>query len=293
MPLNKFRVLYQFEVPIVKEVDETVVSRDDQGNEVKTTKKVKKTIQRKAVLKKPTRSEQDDALLYYNVMVNDGIKKGLIPKINLTKIYDNDGGTMSKPEEEEYGKLYRELYEKMRVRQQLSAIDVAARSEDETKQLNTLIEEEGIIKRQLQTFEASQSAIYDITAENRARTKTIMWWLLNLCYFDEKYEQTDVEPVWRPVFPGKEFEDKMEVYDEIEDGESLTPETKDYYFKLIQKAVSACAFWYYGRASAQADFEFLEKELVASVETGFKPTVPTEDKPAETTPEVSPEAKAE
>ncbi len=268
MATNKFRVLYQFSIPYFKEVEETSVSQDAEGNEVRTTKKVQKEISRRACLKKPNRTELDEALLYYNITVNEGMKRGLVSKISLGRLYDNDGGTMSQPEMEEYARLYRVLFEIENERQRLSGIADDKISEADKKKLADIIEESATIKRRLQNFEASQSAIFDITAENRARTKTILWWLLHLLYVDTNYEKAltipNLDPLWMPVFPGSEVEERLDVYDDIEEGENLSQEDKDFYFRLVQRAVAACAFWYYGRATSQAQFEYLENELAST-----------------------------
>ena len=104
--------LYEFAVNDQKEIEQIETSQDDQGNEIKTTKKVKKIVPVKFKILKPTRKMFDDAELFYGVKLSEGIKAGLLTKALLAKRYQNDGGAMSEPEKEKYSKLYIELYNK-------------------------------------------------------------------------------------------------------------------------------------------------------------------------------------
>ena len=77
--------LYEFAVNNEKEVEQVEVTNDAQGNEVKTTKKVKKVVPTKFKIQKPTRRQFDDAELFYGIKLSEGIKAGLLTKALVAK----------------------------------------------------------------------------------------------------------------------------------------------------------------------------------------------------------------
>ena len=62
-----------------------------------------------------------------------------------------------------------------------------------------------------------QSSLFDQTAENRARNRTILWWVLNLAHeelSDDKQEQ---------VFKGSTHGEKLAEYDRFEEEDEDIP----------------------------------------------------------------------
>ena len=60
--------------------------------------------------------------------------------------------------------------------------------EEKRDKITNLLVEMSDLRRELQEFEASQSALFDQTAENRAKNKTIMWWVLQLAHIEKHNE---------------------------------------------------------------------------------------------------------
>lgn len=239
--------LYEFAVNDQKEVEQVETSKDDQGNEVKTTKKVKKVVPVKFKILKPTRKMFDDAELFYGVKLSEGIKAGLLTKALLAKRYQNDGGAMSEPEKEKYSKLYIELYNKETEFQKVSLNLENISPEEKTAKIAKLISELAEIRQELQDVEFSQISLFDQTAENRARNQCIMWWVLNLAYtLDSKEEPT-------PLFNGKTYDEKVENYDSIEEQES------PFWNEVFKKLAYFISFWYMGKISSQEDFQKAEQ----------------------------------
>jgi hypothetical protein len=181
--------LYEFSVNQEKELEQIDITKDEQGNEVKTTKKVKKIVPIKFKIQKPTRRLFDDAELFYAVKLSEGIKSGLLTKALLAKRYQNDGGAMSEPEKQKYSKLYIDLYNKETEFQKVSLNLENISPEEKTAKIASLIGELTEIRQELQTVEFSQISLFDQTAENRARNQTIMWWVLSLSHI--KNEQNE------------------------------------------------------------------------------------------------------
>jgi len=243
--------LYEFAVNNEKEIEQVEVTNDAQGNEVKTTKKVKKVVPTKFKIQKPTRRQFDDAELFYGIKLSEGIKAGLLTKALLAKRYQNDGGSMSEPEKQKYTQLYVDLYSKETEFQKVSLNLENISPEDKTAKVASVLAELTEIRQQLQNLEFSQISLFDQTAENRARNQCIMWWVLNLSYMlDEKTND------FVPVFQGKTFDEKLEYYDSLEESENL------FWNESFKKLAYFISFWYMGKISSQEDFVRAEKYYI-------------------------------
>ena len=101
--------IYEFTVNKEEEVSEDTVETKKDGTEVTTSKKVKKEVPHKFFLRRPTRTMTDEAELYYGVKLAEGIKAGLLTKALLEKRFENDGGTRSDDENEQYEEIINKL----------------------------------------------------------------------------------------------------------------------------------------------------------------------------------------
>jgi hypothetical protein len=234
--------LYEFSINKEVEVKETTNEKNEKGEEIQVSKNVKKELPQKYFIKKPNRGLFDEAELFYGVRLSEGIKAGLLTRALLAKRFTNDGGIFSEIDKEQYTSLYLKLFQLQNEFQRLS---VKEKSKEEELQYNNLIKDIAESREKIQDYEFAQASLFDQTAENRARNKTIMFWVLNLSYKDND------NGAFSPVFGDGTFEDKLKEYDKLE-------ETSDPFFeKLCQKLVLLISFWYMGRASTQEEFEKL------------------------------------
>jgi hypothetical protein len=235
--------LYEFTLNKEVDVKETQTEKNEKGEEIQITKNLKKQIPQKFFIKRPNRSLFDEAELFYGVRLSEGIKAGLLTRALLAKRFTNDGGIFSEIDKEEYTRLYLKLFQLQNDFQRLSIKD--DKNEIEKSEYESLIKEITEVREKIQDYEFAQASLFDQTAENRARNKTIMFWVLNLCY-----EQGE-DGLSKPIFGEGSFEDKLKEYDRLE-------ETADTFFeKLCQKLVLLISFWYMGRAATQEEFEKL------------------------------------
>ena len=149
----------------------------------------------------------DEAELFYGVRLSEGIKAGLLTKALLAKRFVDDGGVFSEKDKEEYATSYMKLFNLQNDFQRLSIKDESTRSEDEKEKYKKLIEEINDTRNKIQDYEMAQASLFDQTAENRARNKTVLWWVLNLSY------QEDESGNINPVFGDGSFEEKLKFYD--------------------------------------------------------------------------------
>ena len=189
--------LYQFTVSetVTKKVEEK--SKDKDGNEVTVTKDSVECVDRSIFLKKPTRSMFDEAELYYGVQLSECIKAWLLTRALLAKRFSNDGGVMSNPDKEEYADLYVRLFENQNAIERASAKKEKDRTDAEKEEMAKLLSENGVVKREIQEFEMAQASLFDQTAENRARNKTILWWVLNMSYYGNPEDNSTVQQIFK------------------------------------------------------------------------------------------------
>ena len=105
------------------------------------------------------------------------------------------------------------------------------------------------VRKKLQEFELYQSSLFDQTAENRARNKTIMWWVLHLSYIKYKEDYTS-------LFGEGDFSLRLNKYDEIEENDS------DFEKEVVKRCAYFTSLWYIGRAITPEDFKSFEKALL-------------------------------
>lgn len=239
------KTMFTFDVYHEKEIEKIDISTNEKGEEIKTISKVKTTVPVKLGIKKPTRTLFDEAELFYGVKLSEGIKAGLLTRALLAKRFNNDGGVLSDEEQKEYNDLYNNFFNLQSEFQKLSVKEEALRSDEEKQEIKKVIREMTSARDLLQKYEMAQANLFEQTAENRARNKTIMWWVLNLSLIEDKDKKL-VE-----LFGEGSYEDKLKRYDEIEESEFGIEKI------ALQKLLYLISFWYIGRAATEEEFSKL------------------------------------
>lgn len=252
------KTLYEFTSHKKEKVKEETVTKDDEGSEIKSTKEVEKNVPYTFAIRRPTRSLFDEGELFYGIRLAEGVRAGLLTRQMLNKRYLNDGGTKSEVEESYEKIVYSMILDKETRFQELK--NKKETTEEERKELDEIKKEIAYAQRQAQKYEAGQSSLFDQTAENRARNKTITWWALNLCYkkIEKKQEKEGVETEfdYRPFFGEGSFEERLSRYDDLEERDD-----QDFDVKTLKRFLYLVSFWYVGRASKFQDFLKLEESL--------------------------------
>ena len=234
--------IYEFTINNEKEVTEDTVEKKKDGTEVTTSKKVIKQVPHKFFLRRPTRAMTDDAELYYGVKLAEGIKAGLLTRALLEKRFENDGGTRSDEENKEYNKIVGQLQEFHKEQTKILEVVEKKRTAAQKKRLKELEEEIKPARRTLRDLQLDEDTLYEETAESRARNKVILWWMLHLAYKDNDGQET-------PFFGDGPFEERLEEYDGIEEGDDV--------FRIIvaRRIAYYVSFWYVGRPNSQKEFQ--------------------------------------
>lgn len=251
-PENQSKIAMKklFEFTLSKTAKETVkeTSKNEKGESVVTETEVEKTKMQQVFLRKPNRSLYDEAELFYGVKLSEGIKAGLLTRALLAKRFSNDGGVLSEDEKGRYADLYLKLYESQLDIDRLNGLAGGEKTDKSAETLDGLMRESADIRRELTDFEMAQSSLFEQTAENRARNKTILWWMLSLSYLEGEDGESEI------VFAGDSFEEKLDAYDELEDSD------EEFDVELLRKLVYYVSFWYVGKINTQEEFEKLVSE---------------------------------
>lgn len=52
------------------------------------------------------------------------------------------------------------------------------------------------IRNRMQDFESLREAVFDQTADSRAKNKVVLWWILNLSYIKDELEGNEIVPLF-------------------------------------------------------------------------------------------------
>jgi hypothetical protein len=234
--------IYNFNIYEEKEVPVETVSKDEEGNEIKVTKKEKQKVPIKIILKKPSRRQIEEADLEYSVEMSRCVKKGILTKAMLVKKYSDTGGLMSETEAKNLYQLYQKLMELQREFTENETVNKGEsnrkkKSEELTLEMTKV--RDGIIKTEM-----AYQSLFDHTADMKAQNKLLLWYIINLTFIQKEGEDKP-----SPYFKGEDFEDKLEDYYAKEESEDLQ------YFEIARKISRIAAFWFYNQASSKEDYD--------------------------------------
>ena len=228
--MNKW--LYEFDA-------KNLIKKDD-GNQ--------ETVIKKFALLKPNRRLREDGELFYAAETSRFAKAGVLPKAAWGTILSNGGGSISDQEREQYGNLLLKFRDLSFELQTILIKGEGERTESEKLRSDELINDLDDIRKDIQNFEASQIAIFENTAEAKARNRTILWWVMNLAY--EKDGDN-----YKPIFVGNSFEEKLIQYDSFEEEENKY----EFLLGVIRRVTYLITLWFLGRADTSEDFESFDK----------------------------------
>jgi hypothetical protein len=231
--MNKW--LYEFDA-------KNIIKKDDGSQE---------TVTKKFALLKPNRRLREDGELFYATETSRFAKAGVLPKAAWGTILSNGGGSISDQEREHYGNLLLKFRDISFELQTILIKGDGEKTEAEKNRADELINDIDEVRKDIQNFEASQIAIFENTAEAKARNRTILWWVMNLSY--EKDGDN-----YKPIFQGESFNEKLLQYDSFEEDENKY----EFLLGIVRRITYLVTLWFLGRASEEEDFKEFDKAFV-------------------------------
>tara|TARA_A100001201_G_C4037759_1_gene185697 strand:+ start:94 stop:849 length:756 start_codon:yes stop_codon:yes gene_type:complete len=244
-----FKELYSFTLDEEKEIEKTHTRKNKKtGEETTVTKKVKEKVPVQIKIKRPSRRELEDAELEYSVELSRCVKKGILTKAMLFKKYSDTGGVWSEDDAQDYGKLYKEIFDIQNEYVRLE--NVEKKTEKQKEKLEKLKEDLAFTKRKIVNAESSMHSLFDHTADTKAQNRLLLWYTLMLTHIQR---EDDEDPL--PYFEGEEFEEKINDYYGKEDNSS------DLYQAIVKKVTTILAFWFFNQASTPDEFNKLIEDM--------------------------------
>lgn len=239
---------------VVKKLEKNPITTDREidGKMVQVIETVSTLADKKFALLKPTRRISVGADIFYAKTVNEMMSKGLMSVHMISKRYDNDGGPYNESETKRIEQI------------QLRKLEVSAiyfdhklkfQTSKETKESfneleKTIFTEMKGLQEELNEIQKPYLSIFSQTAEFKARSYTITWWLFSLLH---KYDVSSKD--YTPYFEFKDYEKNLDILESIEEG-------KDEYEKaIIQKALFFISYWVGGGSVELEELSSIENEF--------------------------------
>lgn len=207
----------------------------------------------KFALMKPNRALKEEGEAYHLQVLGRLIEKGVLPRIVWANIVENNGGTISKPEEKAANETLEEYLKIISKERDLkSKVD---KTPEEVVELEKLGEEARLLEKKISAFQLKQLSIWENTAEAKARSKELMWWVATIAAKKEGDQ-------WTYFAKGDDVEDRLDVIDEIYDLEdAFKLKVLNFFYRLV-------AAWYVSGFKKAEQFasvlEAVEKEYQES-----------------------------
>jgi len=245
----EFKELYGFSLEEEKEVKKTHTKKNKKtGEETTVTKTVKEKVPIQIRIKRPSRRQLEEAELEYSVEMSRCVKKGILTKAMLYKKYSDTGGVWAEEDAQDYGKLYKEIFDTQNEYIRLESVTKKTKEQkDRIEELKNVIAEK---KRSLVDAETAMHSLFDHTADIKAQNRLLLWYTLMLTHIQgEKDEQP------QEYLKGDSFEEKIDDYYLKEEEES------DLYSQIVQKVTTVLAFWFFNQASEPEEFNKLIEDM--------------------------------
>jgi hypothetical protein len=223
-----------------KQTETKTVKNQDTGEdeEVSITKEIEESVPYRVVMKKPSRRQIEEAELEFSVEMSKCIKNGILTKAMLAKKYSDTGGLLAEEDAKSLTNMYIKYGE---MSNEIEKLQISPESEKFKNKIGALAGDIALTRKDIINIETSYANLFNHTADMRAENKVIQWYILNLTHIQKGDEDTI-----DPLFPGKTFDHKLQVfYDMEEEGDEI-------YDIIGGKVAALFSFWYYSSGSASS-----------------------------------------
>jgi hypothetical protein len=245
--------LYSFSIEVEREVEKTDTKKQKnkesgEMEEISVTKTVKEMVPVKIIIKEPNRRDVEEADMEYSIELSKCIKKGVLTKAMLAKKYSDTGGLLSEEDAQLLTRKYTQLAEQQSKYTRLEA--KTKKNKKEQDKVDGLLSDLAELRREIVDLETAYSSVFNHTADTKAQNKVILWYLVNLSYYQEN-EDDDINS----FFIGEALEDKIDEYYKIDE------EGHDLFDVAKHKLMSFISFWYFSSGASKEDFDSLNKDI--------------------------------
>jgi hypothetical protein len=236
--------LFSYTVKVTKEIEKTE-TKEENGQKITVTQKVKEETPVKIIIKQPSRKNLEDAELQFSIEMSNCIKKGILTKGMLTKKYSDTGGVLSEDDAKELVNLYNKITQLENDLLRLNSKNELDR-EAEAKVINEITN----LRMRMVQVESTYRALFDNTADNIAQNNVIRWFCLHMAH-TQVLPDGNIEP----MFKGNSTEKKLESLHEMDENED------EVYKKAYRKLATFMSFWFFSKNAKREDFEKLDNDI--------------------------------
>jgi hypothetical protein len=241
------RKIYTFTLNTVQKIEETEITKDDKGNDIKTIKLVNKKVKKNYFFARPSRSRQDETELFRAQKESEFLRKNILSIGQVYKKNFDENSLLTKDQTEKYDKLRSEFVKLQTDYYKIIEKEEEKRTEDEKKNIEEITKKMSDLIAEMQPFEDINSSfnnLYNNTAEILARNQSTRYLTLFAAY-------EDIDGKHIPLFGDGTYEDRLKKYDEIEEGEDK------FMYSLIIRFMFIANFYYMNKAEKQEDYDLL------------------------------------
>ena len=265
---------YIYETTVKRVISDTKKeSRVEDGKTVEVLTPVEVIKNVKIALLKPDRARFKTAEIHYAKALSRYLKDGLLPVSLVQKRYANDGGPLSENEKNAIATM-REKYTELQT--EYFAMKEPLTEDNKNRRAEIMLEMNEI-NTSLREFQNAYSTLFENTAEAKAKSDVIEWWILNIAYIDID------EKGYKPFYGEGDFEARLAALD------ALFAKDDAFTNEAIQKFSYLISFWFtIGSKYTVDDFKTAEASYEENVTNYLKPQELI-DKPVDENTKVYPE----
>lgn len=236
--------LFSYIVKVNKEVEKTE-TKEENGQKITVTQKVKEEVPVKIIIKQPSRKNLEDAELQFSIEMSNCIKKGILTKGMLTKKYSDTGGVLSEDDAKELVTLYNKI-----TQLQNDLLRLTSKSDYDKEAEAVIIDKITNLRMRMVQVESTYRALFDNTADNIAQNNVIRWFCLHMAH-TQVIPDGNIEP----MFKGTTTEQKLESLHQMDENED------ELYAKAYRKLATFMSFWFFSKNAKREDFEKLDNDI--------------------------------
>jgi hypothetical protein len=251
--------LYTFEISR-DIVVETPYTKKTKNGEKEYTKKTKKKKTNKIVVYKPTVADAEKAEFFFGQKYNEYINAGFLTRAMLdNKLLKSSDGTLNE-------ELKEALLKNMEASRVVEFYGGSKKlTEDQKQKLKEAEEKMAEAQSTILTYEGTLRDQYSQTADVKAETKMIEWFIFNYSYYEDEVEG---EKEVFPIFEGSTFDEKRNFFlqlseqkEDIDDEDVLA--VKDIFDSSFEKLTQVINIWYNKMGNNQEEIEETMQKIFA------------------------------
>lgn len=194
-------------------------------------------------IKTPSRQVMDKGEIFYSKQWTKALDEGLLPVAAIQRKMMNASGVLSDAQFDSF----RDLVEKA-AKEELRLTELLAKkdkTDDEVAEFEKVSGDFMKTKYALAEYEATQSDVFDKSAESYARTRCVMFHMFAATFIRDEAEGSQE----KPFFTGKNYdEQEASFYAACDLDDKLSKE-------VVKRATQVVTFWYLGGSAKKEDVE--------------------------------------